>query len=69
MLQDDLEREAAARSPQLTLITSQAELNQLPARRSRGEAVVGAVLGIEGSHALDGHLDNIDRLYDAGFLR
>jgi len=29
--------------------------------------VVGALLGTEGSHALDGQLDNIDELYDAGF--
>ena len=43
------------------------ELNQLLARRARGEAVVGALLGTEGSHALDGQLDNIDQLYDAGF--
>ena len=67
MLQADRVRAAAAQSPQLTLITSQSELNQLLARRSRGEAVVGALLGTEGSHALDGQLDNIGQLYDAGF--
>ena len=67
MLQADRVRAAAAQSPQLTLITSQSELSQLLARRGRGEAVVGALLGTEGSHALDGQLDNIGQLYDSGF--
>ena len=67
MLQAGRVQEAAAQSPQLSLITSQVELNQLLAWRARGKAVVGALLGTEGSHALDGQLDNIDELYDAGF--
>ena len=67
MLQADRVWKAAAQSPQLTLITSQSELSQLWARRGRGETIVGALLGTEGSHALDGQLDNIDLLYDAGF--
>ncbi|MBD91393.1 MAG: peptidase M19 [Halieaceae bacterium] len=67
MLQADRVRKAATQSPQLSLITSQSELSQLLARRARGEGVVGALLGTEGSHALDGQLDNIDQLYDAGF--
>ena len=28
---------------------------------------VGAILGIEGAHALDGELSSVDRLFDAGF--
>ena len=67
MLQADRVWKAAAQSPQLTLITSQSEHSQLLARRGRGEAVVGALLGTEGSHALDGQLDDIDLLCDAGF--
>ena len=67
MLQAHRVQEAAAQSPQLNLITSQVELNQLLAWRASGKAVVGALLGTEGSHALDGQLDNIDELYDAGF--
>ena len=67
MLQADRVTAAAAQHPQLTLITSQSELSQLLAQRRRGYAVVGALLGTEGSHALDGKLENIDRLYAAGF--
>ena len=67
MLQADRITAAAAQHPQLTLITSQSELSQLLAQRRRGDAVVGALLGTEGSHALDGKLENIDRLYAAGF--
>ncbi len=36
-------------------------------QRADGERIVGALLGTEGSHALDGELENIDRLYAAGF--
>ena len=67
MLQADRVTAAAAQHPQLTLITSQSELSQLLTQRRRGDAVVGALLGTEGSHALDGKLENIDRLYAAGF--
>lgn len=56
-----------AASEQFTLIRSAADLDTLMARRQAGEKIVGGLLGTEGSHALDGNLDNIDRLYDAGF--
>ena len=67
MLQADRVTAAAAQHPQLTMITSQSELSQLLKQRRRGDLVVGALLGTEGSHALDGKLENIDRLYAAGF--
>lgn len=51
----------------LVVIESAAGLNELLRRRANGEAVVGGLLGTEGSHALSGELDNINRLYDAGF--
>jgi len=54
-------------SEQFTLIRTAADLNKLMARRQAGEKIVGGLLGTEGSHALDGNLDNIDHLYDAGF--
>ena len=54
-------------SEQFTLIRTAADLNKLIARRQAGEKIVGGLLGTEGSHALDGNLDNIDHLYDAGF--
>ena len=53
---------------QLRLVTSQAQLaaalaDGLPA--ARGQLL--AVLGTEGLHPLEGRLEHIDRLYDAGF--
>ncbi len=35
--------------------------------RRKTEKIVGGWLGIEGAHALDGRLENVDRLFDAGF--
>jgi len=52
---------------QFQLILSAKDLETLLSRRENGEAVVGGVLGTEGSHALGGELDNIDKLYEAGF--
>ena len=52
---------------QFQLILSATDLETLLSRRANGEAVVGGILGTEGSHALDGKLDNIDILYEAGF--
>jgi microsomal dipeptidase-like Zn-dependent dipeptidase len=36
-------------------------------RRPAGERPVAALLGIEGAHALEGSLENVDGLYEAGF--
>jgi len=58
----------AKRDPdQFTVILTAPELDSLLARRARGETVVGGLLGTEGSHALEGKLENIQVLYDAGF--
>lgn len=57
----------AASPEQAMLVRNQKELNTLLTRRAAGELIVGAMLGTEGSHALDGELENIQRLYDAGF--
>ncbi|MDR7130453.1 microsomal dipeptidase-like Zn-dependent dipeptidase [Algoriphagus sp. 4150] len=48
------------------LIKSGADLNKLIAARKKDKAVIGAMLGIEGAHALEGELDNLDQVYDAG---
>ncbi|MEH6812131.1 MAG: dipeptidase [Motiliproteus sp.] len=52
---------------QFQIIHTAKELERLLARRSKGETIVGGLLGIEGAHALDGKLSNIDVLFDAGF--
>ncbi len=49
------------------LITSRSELNELIQQRQANSTLVGGLLGTEGSHALDGDLNNIQRLFDSGF--
>ena len=53
-------------SDDLELVTSSEELKQVLKAREGGSPAVAALLGTEGSHALDGDLANIQRLYDAG---
>jgi membrane dipeptidase len=50
----------------LVIIKSRADLAALVEHR-KTEKIVGGWLGIEGAHALDGDLNNIDVLFDAGF--
>ena len=50
----------------LVLIRSKTDLKNFLERR-KTENIVGGWLGIEGAHALDGKLENIDILFDAGF--
>ncbi|WP_299080809.1 dipeptidase [uncultured Paraglaciecola sp.] len=52
---------------QVSLITSKSELSQFLVERKTNPLLVGMLLGTEGSHALDGDLNNIQRLYDSGF--
>ena len=57
---------AAASNGKLVVIQNKRDLARFVTRR-KTEKIVGGWLGIEGAHALDGDLDNIDVLYDAGF--
>ncbi len=50
-----------------TIIRSAAGLRAYLDRRRADPAITAGFLGIEGAHALDGNLANIERLYDAGF--
>ncbi|MGB3721839.1 MAG: dipeptidase, partial [Pacificimonas sp.] len=60
--------DAAARDPDgFQLIRTRADLDALLARRAKGDPVVGAMLGVEGLHNIEGSIDNLDRLHDAGF--
>lgn len=58
---------ADAEPETLMLLRSGPDVARLLEQREAGAQTVGAVLGIEGAHALDGDLANIDRLYGAGF--
>jgi microsomal dipeptidase-like Zn-dependent dipeptidase len=51
----------------LQQIRTSADLDEVLTRRRDGDQVVGALLAIEGSQALDGRLDNLDLLFEADF--
>lgn len=57
-----------ARDPQaVRMIRSRADLDSLLAARAAGARTVGALLGSEGGHPLEGDLANLEVMYDAGF--
>lgn len=59
---------AAERAPdELRLIRNRADLEALVAAREAGQMPVGALLGSEGGHPLEGDIANLQVLYDAGF--
>ena len=51
----------------LTLISNRQDLEALVAARQRGEQTIGAMLSLEGAHALEGDPAYIDLLFEAGF--
>ena len=64
---DKLHELAARDADNLMLITSRSELAEFLQRRQTNGVLIGGLLGTEGSHALDGDLDNIQRLFNRGF--
>ena len=61
-------QDTAARSGgKFTLIRTSAELSSYLDRRITEPRITAGFLGIEGAQALDGNLDNIDVLFEAGF--
>lgn len=67
LLQADKLAQIEAEDPTvLRILRSRGDLDAVMAARADGAETIGALLGIEGSHALDGSLDNIDRLQSAG---
>lgn len=68
LYQADKLRNVAARSDgRLVLIESRRDLEAYLSRRETDDNVTAGFLGIEGAHALEGDLANVDRLYEAGF--
>lgn len=68
LFQADKLHELADRDPEnLMLIRSRDELADYLQRRQSSPKLIGGLLGTEGSHALDGDLNNIQRLFDRGF--
>ncbi len=61
-------RRAAERAPdEVMLIRSAEDLRALLAARKAGARTVGALLGSEGGHPLEGEIANLQVLYGAGF--
>jgi len=58
---------ADSRPDELALIRSQTELQSFLDKRQRNQSLIGGLIGTEGSHALDGKIENVSKLYDAGF--
>lgn len=59
--------EAAARSNGgLTVLRTTADFEAFEGLRAKEKTRVAAFIGVEGAHALEGNLANLDRLYDAG---
>lgn len=51
----------------LVFIRTRQDLERFMAEREKDKGKVGALLSLEGSHALEGSLEAVDALYDAGF--
>nr|WP_306345429.1 membrane dipeptidase [Thalassovita autumnalis] len=51
----------------LKIVRSLADLEEVIAARQNGSQVTAGILGIEGAHALEGDIANMDALEDAGY--
>ena len=63
---DKLEELVQDADGQFRLIRNRADLEQLLVDRAAGSELVGGIFGIEGGHALEGDMSNLDRLEDQG---
>jgi membrane dipeptidase len=62
-----LEILAAQSQGKLMLVHTVRDLDELISKRANRQEVVGGFTSLEGVHALQGKLENLDVLYDAGF--
>jgi len=63
---EKLHRYAERSGGRLAVIETTADLEAYLARRRKDAGITAGFLGVEGAHALDGDLTNIDRFFDAG---
>ncbi|MEO0488222.1 MAG: membrane dipeptidase, partial [Cyanobacteria bacterium J06659_2] len=49
------------------IIKTQTDLAEYLQQRANNPQITAGLLGLEGAHALEGNVENVDRLYDAGF--
>ncbi|MEO1351301.1 MAG: dipeptidase [Cyanobacteria bacterium J06635_15] len=52
---------------QFRIIKTQTDWNEYLQQRANNQQITAGLLGLEGAHALEGNVENVDRLYDAGF--
>ena len=64
---DRLEDTMARSQGALVPVRSRADLEALLARRAQGGGPIGALLGIEGAHALENDVANLDVVFERGF--
>ena len=64
---EKLHRFEAAAPDSLKIIKTLSDLEGVIKRRAAGERIVGALLGIEGAHPLEGKIENLDSLEAAGY--
>ena len=68
LYQADKLAEMEARAPsRLKFLRSASDLEALVAVRAREGRPVGAIMALEGAHALEGRLENLQGLFDAGY--
>lgn len=68
LVQAEALRDMAEAAPdRLMLILNRADLQSVLEARASGQPVLGAILGSEGAHPLEGEIANLDVLYGAGF--
>ncbi|SFI50575.1 dipeptidase [Celeribacter neptunius] len=64
---DRLEGYETKAPDQVKRVLDKDDLEAVLAARAGGSDLTGVILGSEGGHVLEGDLDNLDRIYDAGF--
>lgn len=64
---EKLHTAAAGSGGKLRIVRTQTDLADLLKAQNPGSGLLAAVLATEGLHPLEGKLDNVDKLYDAGF--
>ncbi len=64
---DKLHQFAEASPQKLVIIKTKSDLASWAEHRKSNPKLIGGLLGTEGSHALDGKIENVQQLFDAGF--
>jgi len=62
-----LDKAAKRSDGSLVFLRTRADLEMVLDARANGKTVTGGLMATEGSHALDGSVENIQNLYNAGF--